>query len=113
MPQGILAVWSAVDVVGEEDYNVWYDREHLYDRVDIPGFYRRYHYVTVATGTREQLCTLAWEGRAASSSAAPGNRQLVFYVPGHIPDSSMEGRPPMAALRRATTGGYPYHNIYG
>jgi hypothetical protein len=47
MPQGILAIWSDVDAAGEEDYNAWYDREHLYERVDIPGFHRGYHYVTV------------------------------------------------------------------
>jgi hypothetical protein len=52
MPHGILAVWSDIDVAGEDDYNAWYDREHLFERLDVPGFHRGYHYVTVSGSPR-------------------------------------------------------------
>jgi hypothetical protein len=52
MPNGILAVWSDVDAVAEDDYNAWYDREHLFERLEVPGFHRGRHYVTVSGSPR-------------------------------------------------------------
>lgn len=37
-PNGVLFVASDVDPVHELDYNRWYDREHVLERVSIPGF---------------------------------------------------------------------------
>lgn len=33
-----LFVWTDVDVAWERDFNRWYDREHLQERLSIPGF---------------------------------------------------------------------------
>lgn len=52
MVHGILAVWSDVDAAGEDDYTAWYEREHLFERLDVPGFHRGYHYVTVSGSPR-------------------------------------------------------------
>jgi hypothetical protein len=52
MPTGILAVWSDVDAVAEDDYNAWYDREHLFERLEVPGFHRGRHYLTVSGAPR-------------------------------------------------------------
>jgi len=52
MLTGILAVWSDVDTAGEDDYNAWYDREHLFERLAVPGFHCGRHYLTVAGGPR-------------------------------------------------------------
>ena len=52
MPTGILAVWSDVDAAGEDDYNAWYDREHLFERLEVPGFHRGRHYLTVSGAPR-------------------------------------------------------------
>jgi hypothetical protein len=42
--QGLLAVWTDVDAAVEPDFHAWYNREHLRERVEIPGFLnaRRY-----------------------------------------------------------------------
>jgi hypothetical protein len=47
MSNGILAVWSDVDASGEADYNAWYEREHMFERLEVPGFHRARHYLTV------------------------------------------------------------------
>jgi hypothetical protein len=42
--QGELFIWTNVEAVHEEDFNRWYDREHMEERASIPGFIwsRRY-----------------------------------------------------------------------
>jgi hypothetical protein len=42
--QGELLIWTNVEAVHEEDFNRWYDREHMKARARIPGFIwsRRY-----------------------------------------------------------------------
>jgi hypothetical protein len=52
MPNGILAVWSDIDATAEDDYNAWYDREHLFERLKVPGFHRGRHYLTVSGSPR-------------------------------------------------------------
>jgi hypothetical protein len=45
---GQLVVWTDVDPAYDEDFNRWYDREHMGERVGIPGFVwaRRYRAVS-------------------------------------------------------------------
>jgi hypothetical protein len=52
MSNGILAVWSDVDATGEADYNAWYEREHMFERLEVPGFHRARHYRTVSGSPR-------------------------------------------------------------
>lgn len=35
---GILAIWNDIDDVVADDYEHWYQRQHLYERASIPGF---------------------------------------------------------------------------
>ncbi len=46
--QGELLIWTNVESVHEEDFNRWYDREHMEERAAIPGFIwsRRYRAVS-------------------------------------------------------------------
>lgn len=37
-PLGLLCIWTGVDPASEADFNRWYDREHMQERVAIPGF---------------------------------------------------------------------------
>ena len=37
-PRGQLCIWTDVDPASELDFNRWYDREHMQERVAIPGF---------------------------------------------------------------------------
>lgn len=36
--QGELAIWSTIDALDETDYVHWLTREHLFERVGVPGF---------------------------------------------------------------------------
>lgn len=36
--EAFLAVWNDVEADVEEEYNVWYTREHMPERVGVPGF---------------------------------------------------------------------------
>lgn len=38
MAQGFLAIWSDVDLADETDYLHWLTREHVQERLSIPGF---------------------------------------------------------------------------
>ncbi len=48
MTNGILAVWSDIDAEVEDDYTAWYEREHMFERLEVPGFRRARHYQTVS-----------------------------------------------------------------
>ena len=48
MTNGTLAVWSGIDAEAEDDYNAWYEREHMFERVLVPGIRRARHYQTVS-----------------------------------------------------------------
>jgi len=48
MSKCTLAVWSGIDAEAEDDYNAWYDREHMFERVSVPGIRRARHYRTVS-----------------------------------------------------------------
>jgi hypothetical protein len=52
-PAGILIVWTDIPVEIEADFNEWYNREHLPDRIGrMPGFLRGRRYVTPAGAPR-------------------------------------------------------------
>ncbi|MBA8902996.1 DUF4286 family protein [Phyllobacterium sp. P30BS-XVII] len=51
-PSGMLFVWSDVDPSAEDDYNRWYDREHVEERVRIPGFSSGTRYQIIGAGRR-------------------------------------------------------------
>lgn len=46
--RGQLSIWTDIDTAYEADFNRWYDREHMQERMAIPGFMRarRFHAVT-------------------------------------------------------------------
>lgn len=46
--RGQLSIWTNIDTAYEADFNRWYDREHMQERMGIPGFLRarRFHAVT-------------------------------------------------------------------
>ena len=46
-PTGILAIWNDIDETVAADYEHWYQRQHLYERVSIPGFRYGRRYVAV------------------------------------------------------------------
>ena len=54
MLPGILFVWTSADPEHELDFNRWYDREHVEERVRIPGFLSGTRYQSVR-GPRKYL----------------------------------------------------------
>lgn len=51
-PAGVLFVASDVDAAHDLDYNRWYDREHVLERVSIPGFTSGTRYVAIDAAKR-------------------------------------------------------------
>lgn len=50
-----LYVWSDIDPDHEADFNLWYDREHMEERVRIPGFSGARRYRAVSKSARRYL----------------------------------------------------------
>jgi len=46
--KGMLVVFTEVHSRHEADFNEWYDREHMDERVSVPGFHRARRYVATA-----------------------------------------------------------------
>lgn len=65
---GQLFVWTDIDPAFEADFNRWYDREHMAERVALPGFRwaRRYR----ASAGRRYLALYRTESLEAFTSAA-------------------------------------------
>ena len=49
---GLLAVWMDMPAEKEDDFNRWYNEEHLADRMAFPGFLRVRRYVSVSGGPK-------------------------------------------------------------
>ncbi len=45
--QGLLVVWTDIPAAVEDDFNRWYNEEHLAERVGIPGFLNARRYVSL------------------------------------------------------------------
>jgi hypothetical protein len=63
--KGAMVTWHDAEVAGEADFNEWHSKEHLAERVGVPGFLRGYRFVAIAGGPKycilyevEELATL-------------------------------------------------------
>jgi hypothetical protein len=45
--RGLLAVWTDIPAAQEDDFNRWYDDEHLAERLAIPGFLTARRYLSL------------------------------------------------------------------
>jgi hypothetical protein len=50
--KGMLITWMDVDPAEEADFNLWYDREHLAERVGIEGFVEARRWITTGAGPK-------------------------------------------------------------
>ncbi|HEF4774045.1 DUF4286 family protein [Burkholderia multivorans] len=55
LPHGQLCVWTDIDSAHEADFNAWYDREHMQERVAIPGFTHARRFRATDRGPRKYL----------------------------------------------------------
>jgi hypothetical protein len=66
--KGALVIWHDIAAGCESDYNEWHSKEHMPERVGVPGFHRGYRYQAVAGAPKylnlyevETLATLTSE----------------------------------------------------
>src|SRR5256886_6362022 len=64
----ILAFWADVEPAGEADFNDWHTREHMPERVGVPGFLRGRRYVAV-TGAPKYF--MMYETESLGTLASP------------------------------------------
>lgn len=72
--KGMLIVFNEVKAGDERDFNEWYNREHIDERVNLPGFHRARRYVAVR-GTPKYLAT--YECDRVEDLATPGYLELL------------------------------------
>ncbi len=72
--KGMLIVFTDVKARDERDFNEWYNREHIDERINLPGFHRARRYVAVH-GTPKYLAT--YECNSVHDLATPGYLQLL------------------------------------
>ncbi|MBI3198124.1 MAG: hypothetical protein HYZ40_11605 [Rhodospirillales bacterium] len=72
--KGMLVVFSEVKARDERDFNEWYNREHIDERINLPGFHRARRYVAVRASPK-YLAT--YECDSVGDLATPGYLQLL------------------------------------
>ena len=72
--KGMLIVFNQVKARDEQDFNEWYNREHIDERVNLPGFHRGRRYVAVR-GSPKYLAT--YECDTVEDLATPGYLALL------------------------------------
>jgi hypothetical protein len=72
--KGMLVVFNEVKAADERDFNEWYNREHIDERVNLPGFHRARRYVAVR-GSPKYLAT--YECSSVEDLATPGYLHLL------------------------------------
>src|SRR3954471_2846501 len=72
--KGMLIVYNEVKPRHERDFNEWYNREHIDERVNLPGFHRARRYVAVRASPK-YLAT--YECDTVNDLATPGYLALL------------------------------------
>src|SRR6185437_8812810 len=72
--KGMLVVFNEVKLRDERDFNEWYNREHIDERVNLPGFHRARRYVA-QRGSPKYLAT--YECNIVNDLATPGYLALL------------------------------------
>jgi hypothetical protein len=67
---GILAIWNDIAPEGYAHFERWFTREHLQERVDVPGFRRGRRYEAVAGGDRRFFAFYEVDSPAVLTSPA-------------------------------------------
>ena len=73
---GMLMTFTEVPDEHEQDFNEWYNREHIDERTQLPGFLRSRRYVA-CEGTVSPKYVAWYETREVSDLAAPGYMALL------------------------------------
>ena len=99
MPRGILAFWGTLPAAHAADFDDWYNRQHLFERTDLPGFRsgQRYRsgnrfFAWYETDTPEVLASRAYLARLNAPTAwtrrvmphVRGGSRGIFRVTAHV-----------------------------
>ena len=69
---GLLAIWSDLDLGREDEFDIWHVHEHLAERVNVPGFFRARRYVRTAPAAPEGAILLTlYETEGVEVMASP------------------------------------------
>ncbi|MCA8929014.1 MAG: hypothetical protein KDC18_13165 [Alphaproteobacteria bacterium] len=74
--QGMLMTFTEVPDEHEQDFNEWYNREHVDERTQLPGFLRSRRYLA-CEGTTSPKYVAWYETRSVADLAAPGYLALL------------------------------------
>lgn len=55
---GAIIIWNDIAPEGRADFYAWHIREHMPERLGVPGFLRGSRYAALAAGTRPEFLTL-------------------------------------------------------
>lgn len=72
--KGMLITFTQVSARDERDFNEWYNREHIDERINLPGFHRARRYVAVRASPK-YLAT--YECDSVADLATPGYLHLL------------------------------------
>ncbi|HWO06881.1 MAG TPA: hypothetical protein VNQ54_18905, partial [Methylomirabilota bacterium] len=70
---GLLMVWADVPADKEEEFNRWYNEEHLPERMAIPGFLGGARYEAVKGGPKHLAC---YELESAAVLESPAYKKV-------------------------------------
>src|SRR3546814_21147611 len=97
---GVLLTFTEVAPEHELDFNAWYDREHIDERVFMPGFKRARRYVAADRATRVKYFASYETGRVGDLCPPE-----YLKLPG---DRTEERRVGKGWVRTGRTGGCPF-----
>ena len=74
MPKGLLLMMTDIDAANEEDFNRWYEEEHLDERMAIPGFINARRFTALEGGPKsvaqlDDLCATSDHARVLRTIA--------------------------------------------
>ena len=72
---GALVIWTDIKPEAEEDFNRWYDHQHLEERVGVPGFLNGRRYKAIGDAPAKYLAWYEVESPDVLGSDAYGARQ--------------------------------------
>ena len=80
MPKGLLLMMTDIDPAHEEDFNLWYEEEHLDERMAIPGFINARRFTALEGGPKYLALVAAvpehrWSRHIAVDEAAAAEVQ--------------------------------------
>lgn len=69
--KGAIIIWNDIAPEGRDEFYVWHIREHIPERLGVPGFRRGSRYIAMSPETKPEFVTLYETAEAADATSAP------------------------------------------